>query len=679
MNGFVEMRKAYFENESLISFPEFYLKNHAYSDEQDDVARSALIDKIASIRKSYTDEDASEDQIIHILSYLGENDYLDRYIVDLVIKHKDFVSGGQLNKILIHMLIDPQNTSHKLCHLLDICIECDCPLLDGERLQNVFRQYEDDFDSLSMLIDYMTHFQICDLMDVLLDYLDYDYPENIKMQIIELLLHCCNLEEKNISQLIRLKIPSQSDSKLYLDYLKFTTGEVLSSGAGIVVVQAAFYGNPKFSGIGQSGGLGTLLRTLGNQLAKHKEVSKVITLTINNDWLDGRPFMGYLGDNHWIVRLPIFLNPEDKSVFVRKELLIKRSVVRFMQRWHVRPDIFHVRYLDNATRSIAALCKETGVKLVFTLTPDPHRNMVDQSGELVCFKVEETLGKLNKIIVGDELLTMADGVVGIGGKEVKEELAHYFPQLKHEESRFAFQMIGEGINTEIEPLDFDLWEFIEDHSLKYSIDSSFRSKPVILNVGRLNRQKGQDRLIKVWGESRLWQDFNLVIIGGNPEKPDDEETRMMKSFEKYMQSNQHLEGRFAHLAALPNEIIRNIERKIMENTSVEYPNIYLCSSLKEEFGISILEALSEKLLVFAPVKGGVKTYIRHGFNGFLVDTSNWSSLLKDVETILYQSNKSMKDFEDIQYRGQRTVLEKYSVKEIVNKLLVFYLQLIEEE
>jgi glycosyltransferase involved in cell wall biosynthesis len=679
LNAFIEMRKAYFENRSLISFPEFYLKNHFYFDEQDDVARTELIDKIACIRRLYTDDNIREDQIIHILSYLGENDYLDRYIVGLIVKHKALVSEGQLNKMLIHMLIDAQNTSHKLCHLLDICIECDCPLLEGERLHNVFHQYVEDFDSLSMLIEYMTHFRVDDFADTLLDCLNHDYPENIKMQIIELLLHCCNLEEKNISQLIRLKIPSQSDSRLYLDYLKFTTGEVLSSGTGIVVVQAAFYGNPKFSGIGQSGGLGTLLRTLGNQLAKHKEVSKVITLTINNDWLDGRPLMGYLGDNHWIVRLPLFLNPDDRHVFVRKELLIKRSVSKFMKKWHVKPDIFHVRYLDNATRSIAALCKETGVKLVFTLTPDPHRNMVGQSGELACFKVEETLEKLNKIIVGDELLTMADGVVGIGGKEVKEELEQYFPQLNHDESRFAFQMIGEGINIEIEPLDFDLWEFIEDHSSKYSIDSSFRSRPVILNVGRLNKQKGQDRLIRVWGESRLWQDFNLVIIGGNPEKPDDEETRMMKSFEEYMQTNHHLIGRFAHVAALPNDIIRNIERKIMENASEDYPNIYLCSSLKEEFGISILEALSEKLLVFAPMQGGVKTYIRSGFNGFLVDTSDWSNLLKDVETILYQSNKSKEDFEKIQYRGQRTVLEKYSVEAIANKLLDLYLELKKEE
>ncbi|MBV1756887.1 MAG: glycosyltransferase family 4 protein [Dethiosulfatibacter sp.] len=677
MNAFIEMRKSYFENKSIVSFPEFYLENHSRFNQKDDVARSSLINKIASIRTLYTKETVNEDQIIQVLSYLGENDYIDRYIVGLLIKHKAFLAESKLSGIFMNMLIDTENSSYKLCHLLDICIECDCSFLEGENLKNVFRQYENDFDGLSMLIEYMAHFRIDDFANTLLDQLTHDYPESIKLQIVDLLIQC-NSENKNISELIRLKIPLENKSKVFLDYLDFTSGGVLLNEEGIVVIQAAFFGNPEFSGKGISGGLGTLLRTLGNQLAKQEELSNVITLTINNDWSDGKPFMGYLGDHHLIVRLPVFLNALVPTVFVRKELSIKRAVDRFMKKWQVKPDIFHVRYLDNASRSIALLCKEMDVKLVFTLTPDPHRNMVDQEGVLARFKIEETLEKLNKIIVGDELLAIADGIVGIGAKAVKEELELYFPQLKSEESRFAFKMIGEGINTEIDYFDLDLWSFLKDHTVKYSIDSPFKSRPVILNVGRLNRQKGQDRLIKVWGESRLWKDFNLVIIGGNLQKPDEKESRIMKSFDDYIESNQHLKGRFAHVEALSNDIIRNIERKIMENTSADYPNIYLCSSLKEEFGISILEALSERFLVFAPIQGGVKTYIKDGFNGFLVDTSDWCTLLEDVERTLYQSNRSMKDFRKIQELGQRTVLEKFSIKEISKQLLAFYLDLKEE-
>jgi len=130
--------------------------------------------------------------------------------------------------------------------------------------------------------------------------------------------------------------------------------------------------------------------------------------------------------------------------------------------------------------------------------------------------------------------------------------------------------------------------------------------------------------------------------------------------------------------ALPNEFIRRVERIIMEGGAHTYPHIYVCSSVKEEFGISILEALSEGFLTFAPIKGGVKTYIVNGVNGFLVDTSNGTTLLKDIEEVVYHSQRSLEDFKKIQKNGQRTVLDHFSMEEIVKHFLALYLELSEE-
>ena len=107
---------------------------------------------------------------------------------------------------------------------------------------------------------------------------------------------------------------------------------------------------------------------------------------------------------------------------------------------------------------MAMLSQATGAKLVLTLTPDPHRTMVDKQGYLKSFTPEETMDKLNKINIGDELLTMAHGVLGIGGMAIKKDLKRYFPQLKHETRQFVFKMIGEEINTETVLLDFDVRE-----------------------------------------------------------------------------------------------------------------------------------------------------------------------------------------------------------------------------
>ncbi len=650
------------------------MEKHSFFNDQDDVCKLSLMNKTTFIRQAYIDDEATVDQMIEALGYLGENAYLDRFIVDLLIKNKNYIFQPKLSQELVNMLFDSKNTSQQLYNLLDICIECDSQLLSGQRLKKVFLQRQKDIECLSMLIEYLTHFSITDFDHILRDSLAHDYPENIKMQIIDWLLNF-HMDDEEITELINLKITCEKELKLYSDYLNFIKGGMFSNHVGMVILQTAFFGNPEFSGKGISGGLGTLLRTLGNQLVKNNEVSKVITLTINNDWHDGKPLMSCLAEKHWLIRLPVFINLEDKCVFIRNELKIQRAVTKFLSKWQVIPNVFHIRYLDNASRSIAHLCKEMGAKLVFTLTPDPHRNMVGQTGELTIFKVDEALEKLNKIVIGDEILTISDGLVGIGGIAVRKELEQYFPQLLDSEKGFDLKMMGEGISTELDFVNLDLWEFLKEHAFDFSIDSVFTSRPVILNVGRLNRQKGQDRLIKVWGESKLWKDFNLIVIGGNADKLDDEAVKIMKSFKNYIQANPHLKGRFSHVEALPNPIIRNVERKIMENTFGGYPNIYLCSSLKEEFGISILEALFERFLVFAPIKGGAKTYIENGVNGFLVDTSNWSNLKKDVETVLYESDKTMEDFNEIQKRGRQTVLENFSIEEIVKDLLEFYIEL----
>ena len=51
------------------------------------------------------------------------------------------------------------------------------------------------------------------------------------------------------------------------------------------------------------------------------------------------------------------------------------------------------------------------------------------------------------------------------------------------------------------------------------------------------------------------------------------------------------------------------------------PNgVYVCGSLKEEFGLALIEALAAGLVVVGPEGGGPATYIDEGVTGFLVDT-----------------------------------------------------------
>ncbi|KNZ42072.1 glycosyltransferase family 4 protein [Acetobacterium bakii] len=677
MNAFIELRKSFFESPIPVSFPEYYLENPGFNHGCDSVTIDSLVGKIARIRTLYAKKAVSEIQIMELLSELGENDYLDRYSVDLIIRHPAIFSEDQLRHRLQSMLIDQKTTPTTFCHLLDICIECELPLLEENQLLKALHHYENNPTTLSLLLDYMNHFQQHACTDYLYALFDQDYSPNLKMQILEGLVSLYTWKDHD-SCFIRQIIHKEENPQLYGDYLNLLNKNTTFSPKGITVMQTMFYGDPEFGGKGQSGGLGTLLKTLGNQLAKQSDLARVITLTINNDWSHNQTLVTHYSDKHWLIRLPAYLDPEDKHAFLRRELFIKRFVEKFVNQLDLKPDIFHIRYLDNASKAMAMLSRETGAKLVLTLTPDPHRTMVDEKGLLKQFTPEETLEKLNKITIGDELLTMAHGVLGIGGMAVKKELKLYFPKLRPEIRQFAFQMVAEGINTDAKPLDFDVDLLLTDSTLHHHIHREFNHKPIILNVGRLALQKGQDQLLKAWGESRLWQDYNLVIIGGSFDHANEEETRMIQLFNRYMASRPDLKGRFAHIEALSNGMIRNIERKIMEHPPGDLPQIYLCSSPKEEFGLAMLEALKEKLLIFGPVQGGVKTYISNGKNGFLIDTTSWETISGEVEKILYDSNRNREDFEKIQRRGQQTVLKNFSMDQIAKRFLSFYLKLSQE-
>lgn len=668
------MRRRYFESHSKESFAEYYLTHRCYVSDQDDIARNQLKEKIAAIRVLYEKGAVEEDDILHLLSELGDHRYLDRYMVDLIICNKELLLQESIQTALRSLLCSSNVTPEKMSHLTDICLECDLLLLSEDAFRVALNTYKLDYDVLSVLVEYALHFAIREPADLLRDFLCQSIPENIKLQIIDYLI-AVDFDPAEINRWLQDHGGKGQMCNLLHDYLRFRHEELLNDDCGIVVIQTMFYGDPEFSGKGQNGGLGTLLKTLGNYLSKHRQISQVITLTIQQDWSEHPPSISRYDSRHLLVRLPIYLNNEDKNAFVKRELAIKRAVARFLSLRQIQPDLIHIRFLDNASKAMAALSKEIDAKLVFTLTPDPHRNMTDANGDILCFKVDETLEKLNKITIGDELLAMTDGIVGIGGDSVRHELNLYFPQLKQSGIPVDISMIGEGIDTNIDAQQFDLWQFLENHTMGYSIAPSHRDLPIMLNIGRLNEQKGQQHLLNAWGDSQLWQDYNLLIIGGSKQGESAEEAAIISYFQKYMASRPELTGRFSHIEALPNSDVRSIERSIMDHTTARMPNVYVCSSVKEEFGISILEAMSEGFLIFAPIKGGVKTYLIDGQNGFLIDTKDALSIQQGIESVLYHSNLQTNDLQGIMQLGKRTVLDQFSMDEIAKNFAELYLGL----
>ncbi|MDN6627012.1 MAG: glycosyltransferase, partial [Pisciglobus halotolerans] len=159
--------------------------------------------------------------------------------------------------------------------------------------------------------------------------------------------------------------------------------------------------------------------------------------------------------------------------------------------------------------------------------------------------------------------------------------------------------------------------------------------------------------------------------GGDLNRLNADERSMVAFFKSYIKKNPHLKNHFHHLAALPNEEIRRLEKEIIKKTFY-YPHIYLCSSKKEEFGLAILEALAQTFLVIGPIKGGVKSYLENGKNGFLIDTTNSKTIASETESILAYLKDHQEEVATIRKAGKKTVFDQFSLRKIAVDFLSTY-------
>ena len=180
--------------------------------------------------------------------------------------------------------------------------------------------------------------------------------------------------------------------------------------------------------------------------------------------------------------------------------------------------------------------------------------------------------------------------------------------------------------------------------------------------------------MEAWAQSPLSRRYNLVLIGGNLSEPNPEEARMIAGIEQTLERHPELAGCFSHLSALDNTVVRRLERALVERALAETGSdrvpVYLCSSLKEEFGISILEAMAAGFLVLAPQRGGVPTYLEHGKSGFLIDTATAESMRREAEQILLSEPQTR--LRQIAAEGRRFILENFGIEKIARRFADFY-------
>lgn len=441
-------------------------------------------------------------------------------------------------------------------------------------------------------------------------------------------------------------------------------------GHPVRVIQCMFHGDPARSGRGNSGGIAILLTELGTAMAEH--AGGVVTLVHYNNCTASYRFLEKEGvaSNHTIIRMAACLQDETSMGFLLGRNDLRLALVKLIRKFVLTGKIFHVRFLDDASLEVARLVSEVDGRLVATITPDPHRQVCDAEGCIRTFDTAAGLEILNKVLIGDELVERAHGLLAIGKQTIQKVLLQYYPQLEDTRGRLMAG-IDEGVRVTMEDGKLDLRDLLTRGTPGYRLALETVERPAILSVGRLAEIKNQVSLVEAWSRD-AWRTHNLVLVGGDLENPSAEEREIIGRIRSVLEARTALAGRFCHLPGAANTIIRQIQAAFAGRSPQGGYDIYICPSRKEEFGLSILEAMAAGMIVCAPILGGAGTYIRHGVNGFLIDTRTASAIAAELTATVLAENLHGERVERIRENARATIARDYSVERIAGEFAHFY-------
>ena len=186
-------------------------------------------------------------------------------------------------------------------------------------------------------------------------------------------------------------------------------------------------------------------------------------------------------------------------------------------------------------------------------------------------------------------IEMADAIIAVS-KETKEDVLKYFDV---DEEKIS--VIYNGINL-------DEYVVTEETSTleKYGID---KSKPYVLFVGRITRQKGIIHLVNAI--KYIDSDTQIVLCAGAPDTPE---------------IAKEMEGSVNEVKKTRNNVIW-IDEMLDKKEVIQlysHADVFCCPSIYEPFGIINIEAMACETAVVASAVGGIKEVVIDGKTGILV-------------------------------------------------------------
>ena len=435
------------------------------------------------------------------------------------------------------------------------------------------------------------------------------------------------------------------------------------------------------AGMGDTGGVATLLSRLGVALAEQPRVAEVMTIGRSMHG-DGRA--ASVREAHRFEDVPLEDGEGATFTDTWPSLVAAERGIRSVLLGAGVPDVIHLRMADPGTLAAATVARELGVATVFTLAPDPH-------GPIEA--AERTQGLDRHSFAGQDaskaLWFRADLVRRLG-RDTDELVLFPRPQL-HRRLRALIgedvlagpprsTVVPEGIDTRRTDAATELITGVDGAHAPEVIGALERAVrglpverhglPVVVSVGRLHEIKGMARTVEAFAvDADLAAEANLVIVGGDLEEPNVAEAAELARIKRLFDRHPGLDQRVILLGHRTNDDVSLILAcaHLGCGELIGPAGAYACSSFKEEFGLAIVEAMAAGLPVVVPRAGGPATYVEDTVTGMIVDTT-------DPAAIAAGSRRALRLARDpaTKVRARNVVDERFTLDRMARTLAAVY-------
>ena len=483
-------------------------------------------------------------------------------------------------------------------------------------------------------------------------------------------------------------------ARLALIDLEPVTAMPLPGAQGLTVAQLFLHADIdtrlSSAGSGDNGGIATLLVRLGDALTSDPGtgVGRVLTLSrgSTSDALRSLSALSTGRQGHALTQVPLHRSAGRAAEAWPFRVVARRGIRRILvQAGNV--DVLHLRMADVGSLAAADVARDLGIPYVFTLAPDPHAliDSLERSGALR----RDNFGEVDLVEhfwfraqLVHRLTAGAARTVLFPRPRLREDLRRLVGfDLDVAPERHA--VVPEGVD--MKTIDLAVADarahatggepvpaLAELRALIGDLSADRRGLPLIVSLGRLQPVKGMATLVRAWAGSPLQRRANLLIIGGNLERPSVDERHQLELIEHVVPSAE----RSAAGLLLPGHRANDIALRWLAAARlglrdlVAPGGVYACASVKEEFGIALLEAMATGLLVVAPDAGGPATYVEDGVTGFLAATSDVRRLRAALDKALTAAGGP--DGSARSERSRKMVRDRFTIERMSESLGVVY-------